>query len=65
MKISAIKYKGRVLFPGPGFLSSAIWPSMPKKHFNGLIYQSIIYSGLCPASLLDYSKLDIFWRYTD
>ena len=24
--------KSRVLYPGPGFLSSATWPSLPKKH---------------------------------
>ena len=30
----------RVLYPGPGFLSSASWPSLPKKHYNGLINQS-------------------------
>ena len=29
----------RVLYPGPGFLSSATWPSLPKKHYNGLINQ--------------------------
>ena len=28
--------KSRVLYPGPGFLSSATWPSLPKKHYNGL-----------------------------
>ena len=28
---------------GPGLVSSATWPSMSKKHYNGLIYQSIIY----------------------
>ena len=28
--------KSRVSYPGPGFLSSATWPSLPKKHFNGL-----------------------------
>ena len=32
--------KSRVLYPSPGFLSSAIWPSLPKKHYNGLINQS-------------------------
>ena len=26
-----------VLYPGTGFLSSATWPLMPKKHYNGLI----------------------------
>ena len=28
--------KSRVSYPGPGFLSSATWPSLPKKHCNGL-----------------------------
>ena len=28
--------KIRVLYPGPGFLSSATWPSLPKKHYSGL-----------------------------
>ena len=28
--------KSRVSYPGPGFISSATWPSLPKKHFNGL-----------------------------
>ena len=28
--------KTRVSYPGPGFLSSATWPSLPKKHCNGL-----------------------------
>ena len=32
-----INRKSRVLFPGPGFLSSAAWSSLPKKHYNGLI----------------------------
>ena len=29
-------HKSRVSYPGPGFLSSATWPSLPKKHYNGL-----------------------------
>ena len=29
--------KSRVSYPGPGFLSSATWPSLPKKYYNGLI----------------------------
>ena len=37
-----ISRKSRVLYPGPGFLSSAIWPSLPKKYCNGLINQSIM-----------------------
>ena len=28
--------KSRVSYPGPGFLSSATWPSLPKKDYNGL-----------------------------
>ena len=28
--------KSRVSYPGRGFLSSATWPSLPKKHYNGL-----------------------------
>ena len=31
-----IKRKSRVSYPGPGFLSSATWPMLPKKHYNGL-----------------------------
>ena len=35
--------KSRVSYPVPGFLSSATWPLLPKKHYNGLnqIKQSI------------------------
>ena len=32
-----INRKSRVLYSGPGFLFSAAWPSMPKKHSKGLI----------------------------
>ena len=32
-----INHKSSVLYPGPGFLSSATWSSLPKKHYNGLI----------------------------
>ena len=31
-----INHKSRVSYPGPDFLSSSTWPSMPKKHYNGL-----------------------------
>ena len=38
-----INCKSRVLYLGPGFLSSAISHSMPKKHSNGLIsYMQVI-----------------------
>ena len=30
----------RVLYPGPGLLSSAAWPSMLEKHSNGLIHHN-------------------------
>ena len=32
-----INRKSRVMYPGPGLLSSATWPSLPKKYYNGLI----------------------------
>ena len=32
--------KSRVSYPGPGFLSSVTWPSLPKKHYNGLKIKS-------------------------
>ena len=49
-----INRKSRVLYPGPKFLSSAAWPSMPKKHFSGLIiiinsYFDILSLILCRA----------------
>ena len=28
--------KSKISYPGPGILSSATWPSLPKKHYNGL-----------------------------
>ena len=37
-----IIHKSRVSYPGPGFLSSATWPSLPKKHYNGLNQTNII-----------------------
>ena len=33
--------KNRVSYPVPGFLSSATWPSLPEKHYDGLINQSV------------------------
>ena len=35
--------KSKVLYPDPGFLSSATWPSLPKKHYNGLYNQPCVY----------------------
>ena len=34
-----INRKSWVSYPGPGFLSSATWPLLSKKHYNGLINQ--------------------------
>ena len=39
---SGVNRKSIVSYYCPGFLSSATWPSMEKKHINGLINQSII-----------------------
>ena len=35
--------KSRVSYPDPGFLSSATWPSLPIKHYNGLNLNQTIY----------------------
>ena len=35
-----INHKSRVWYPGPRFLSSATWPLLTKKHYNGIINQS-------------------------
>ena len=42
--------KSRVSYPGPGFLSSATWPMLPKKHYNGLnliLITGDLYSTCC------------------
>ena len=40
---STIIRKSRVSYPGPGFRSSATWPSLPKKHYNGLNQTNLLY----------------------
>ena len=45
-----INCKSRVWYPGPGFISSATWPLMSKKHYNGLIKQLIIEKELLPTA---------------
>ena len=48
--------KSRVLYPGPGFLSSATWPSLPKKHYNGLNQtKNLIY----PCSIYTFQRFCI------
>ena len=42
--------KSRVSYPGPGFLSSATWPSLPKKHYSGLNQTN--YISLFPCLML-------------
>ena len=38
--------KSKVSYPGPGFLSSTTWHSLPKQHYNGLIINRLI---SCPV----------------
>ena len=38
---SGVIRKSRVSYPVPGFLSNATWPSLPKKHYNGLNYTKL------------------------
>ena len=55
-----INRKRRVSYPGPGFLSSATWPSLPKKHYNGLNQiewlllkcASLIHESICVVMVL-------------
>ena len=49
---TGINRKSRVSYPGPGFLSSATWPSLPRKHYNGLINNSTTYSVIYTAAIL-------------
>ena len=36
MHLKDLNHKSRVSYPGPRFLSSASWPWLSKKHYNGL-----------------------------
>ena len=55
-----INRKSRVSYPGPGFLSSATWPWLPKKHYNGLNQtNTLCKSGMNPISRLTH-KCNIF-----
>ena len=46
--------KSRVSYPGPGFLSSATWPLLPKKHYNGLNQTTTNLSNLKHVTLKSY-----------
>ena len=50
--------KSRVSYPGPGFLSSSTWPSLPKKHYNGLNQTK-------PTSKLSYTDIFILLIFVD
>ena len=54
--------KSRVSYPGPGFLSSATWPSLPKKHYNGLnqILQPYTYCHQLISFLLECSDMILY-----
>ena len=49
--------KSRVSYPGPGFLSSATWPSLPKKRYNGLIQ-----NGNRPCKMTDQTAKEIVMK---
>ena len=49
--------KSRVSYPGPGFLSSATWPSLPKKHYNGLNQTKIYIFQLVPCKSCHFNNL--------
>ena len=58
---SGIIHKSRVSYPGPTFLSSATWPLLPKKHYNGLINQSICkFAGVSTGVTMTLMQN---WRY--
>ena len=57
---SGIIRKSRVSYPGPGFLSSATWPSLPKKHYNGL-NQTKLTKVLWAAAL--YRSAKVAWYF--
>ena len=48
LKISpGINRKSRVSYLGPGFLSSATWPSLAKMHYNGLNQTKHFFNKVC------------------
>ena len=48
--------KSRVSYPGPGFLSSATWPSLPKKHYNGLDQTNLLNESVAMVKILQGDK---------
>ena len=53
--------KSRVSYPGPGFISSATWPSLPKKHYNGLIQNQTIRARRCLTSGIGREPVFSLW----
>ena len=53
LKISpGIIRKSRVSYPGLGFLSSATWPMLPKKHYNGLKPKKNLHENMSTQTLI-------------
>ena len=50
--------KSRVSYRGPGFLSSATWPSLPKKHYNGLNQTKSNSAAILWCLLLELNAID-------
>ena len=61
--------KSRVSHPSPGFLSSATWPSLPKKHYNGLnqIKPKITYMYVTTEKVVysEYLPMDSFSNFIE
>ena len=58
-KSPGINRKSGVLYLGPGVLSSATWPSLPKTHYNGLTNQLTVLLrayGYCRIKLVMQGK---------
>ena len=47
--------KRRASYPGPGFLSSATWPLLPKKHYNGL--NQSVSKNICRDAAMVYTTM--------
>ena len=56
-----INRKSRVSNSGPGFLSSATWPSLPIKHYNGLIKSSISFGLTANQTMHSLKSLALFY----
>ena len=57
--------KSRVSYPGPRFLSSATWPSLPKKHYNGLNQTKPIFTNMILGKSIYQLKVRIVILQSD